>query len=70
MSSRFDHVEKAEKSYKEKHIQFRTSEDCLYLNGYSPADKKNKLPVCKPLVKPCDLQCLLLILTPKPLNCF
>ncbi|XP_048814641.1 putative inactive carboxylesterase 4 [Lagopus muta] len=38
-------LKKAEKSYKEKHIQFRTSEDCLYLNGYSPADKKNKLPV-------------------------
>uniref|UniRef100_A0A8V0YBF5 Carboxylic ester hydrolase n=1 Tax=Gallus gallus TaxID=9031 RepID=A0A8V0YBF5_CHICK len=38
-------LKKAEKNYKEKHIQFRTSEDCLYLNVYSPADKKNKLPV-------------------------
>ncbi|OXB61789.1 hypothetical protein ASZ78_004062, partial [Callipepla squamata] len=38
-------LKKAEKNYKEKHIQFRTSEDCLYLNVYSPADKKDKLPV-------------------------
>ncbi|XP_021263790.1 carboxylesterase 5A-like isoform X2 [Numida meleagris] len=38
-------LKNAEKNYKEKHIQFRTSEDCLYLNVYSPADKKDKLPV-------------------------
>ncbi|EOB01052.1 Carboxylesterase 7, partial [Anas platyrhynchos] len=40
-------LKKAEKNYKEKHIPFRTSEDCLYLNVYSPAgsDKKDKLPV-------------------------
>ncbi|XP_065589239.1 carboxylesterase 5A-like isoform X2 [Cyrtonyx montezumae] len=38
-------LKKAEKNYKEKHIQFQTSEDCLYLNVYSPADKKDKLPV-------------------------
>uniref|UniRef100_A0A8C0EDV6 Carboxylic ester hydrolase n=1 Tax=Bubo bubo TaxID=30461 RepID=A0A8C0EDV6_BUBBB len=37
----------AEKNFKEKHLPFRTSEDCLYLNVYSPAgsDKKDKLPV-------------------------
>ncbi|XP_010144093.1 PREDICTED: putative inactive carboxylesterase 4, partial [Buceros rhinoceros silvestris] len=37
----------AEKNYKEKHIPFRTSEDCLYLSVYSPAgsNKKDKLPV-------------------------
>lgn len=36
----------AEKNFKEKHIPFRTSEDCLYLNVYSPAgSNKNKLPV-------------------------
>ncbi|XP_010205150.2 carboxylesterase 5A [Colius striatus] len=37
----------AEKNFKEKHPQFRTSEDCLYLNVYSPAgsNKENKLPV-------------------------
>ncbi|KFP13516.1 Fatty acyl-CoA hydrolase precursor, medium chain, partial [Egretta garzetta] len=37
----------AEKNFKEKHIPFRTSEDCLYLNVYSPAgsNKKDKLPV-------------------------
>ncbi|NWI23763.1 SASB hydrolase, partial [Sula dactylatra] len=37
----------AEKNFKEKHLQFRTSEDCLYLNVYSPAgsNKKDKLPV-------------------------
>ncbi|XP_035192421.1 fatty acyl-CoA hydrolase precursor, medium chain-like [Oxyura jamaicensis] len=40
-------LKKAEKNYREKHIPFRTSEDCLYLNVYSPAgsDKKDKLPV-------------------------
>ncbi|XP_015729548.1 carboxylesterase 5A-like isoform X2 [Coturnix japonica] len=38
-------LKKAEKNFKEKHIQFRTSEDCLYLNVYSPADNKKKLPV-------------------------
>ncbi|KFO07884.1 Fatty acyl-CoA hydrolase precursor, medium chain, partial [Balearica regulorum gibbericeps] len=37
----------AEKNFKEKHVPFRTSEDCLYLNVYSPAgsNKKDKLPV-------------------------
>ncbi|KGL90348.1 Fatty acyl-CoA hydrolase precursor, medium chain, partial [Charadrius vociferus] len=37
----------AEKNFKEKHLAFRTSEDCLYLNVYSPAgsNKKDKLPV-------------------------
>ncbi|KAK4814392.1 hypothetical protein QYF61_018151 [Mycteria americana] len=37
----------AEKNFKEKHPPFRTSEDCLYLNIYSPAgsNKKDKLPV-------------------------
>ncbi|NXC46620.1 SASB hydrolase, partial [Penelope pileata] len=42
-----DMLKKAEKNFKEKHIQFQTSEDCLYLNVYSPAgsDKKDKLPV-------------------------
>ncbi|NXY72696.1 SASB hydrolase, partial [Glareola pratincola] len=37
----------AEKNFKEKHLQFQTSEDCLYLNVYSPAGskKKDKLPV-------------------------
>ncbi|KFP33723.1 Carboxylesterase 5A, partial [Colius striatus] len=37
----------AEKNFKEKHPQFRTSEDCLYLNVYSPAgsNKEDKLPV-------------------------
>ncbi|KFO81329.1 Carboxylesterase 5A, partial [Cuculus canorus] len=37
----------AERNFKEKHLSFRTSEDCLYLNVYSPAgsDKKDKLPV-------------------------
>ncbi|NWR64616.1 SASB hydrolase, partial [Bucorvus abyssinicus] len=37
----------AEKNFKEKHLPFRTSEDCLYLNVYSPAgsNKKDKLPV-------------------------
>uniref|UniRef100_A0A8D2Q232 Carboxylic ester hydrolase n=1 Tax=Zosterops lateralis melanops TaxID=1220523 RepID=A0A8D2Q232_ZOSLA len=37
----------AEKSFKEKHLAFQTSEDCLYLNVYSPAgsSKKDKLPV-------------------------
>ncbi|XP_064315650.1 liver carboxylesterase 1 isoform X2 [Phalacrocorax carbo] len=37
----------AEKNFKEKHLQFQTSEDCLYLNVYSPAgsNKKDKLPV-------------------------
>ncbi|XP_027574143.2 cocaine esterase isoform X1 [Pipra filicauda] len=37
----------AERNYKEKHIPFRTSEDCLYLSVYSPAgsSKKDKLPV-------------------------
>ncbi|XP_014748079.1 PREDICTED: fatty acyl-CoA hydrolase precursor, medium chain-like [Sturnus vulgaris] len=37
----------AEKNFKEKHIAFRTSEDCLYLSVYSPAgsSKKDKLPV-------------------------
>ncbi|CAM9438934.1 unnamed protein product [Bubo scandiacus] len=37
----------AEKNFKEKHLPFRTSEDCLFLNVYSPAgsDKKDKLPV-------------------------
>nr|XP_047924753.1 fatty acyl-CoA hydrolase precursor, medium chain-like isoform X4 [Anser cygnoides] len=40
-------LKKAEKNYQEKHIPFQTSEDCLYLNVYSPAgsDKKDKLPV-------------------------
>lgn len=43
----------AEKNFKEKHIVFQTSEDCLYLSVYSPAgsSKKDKLPVCKPLNK-------------------
>ncbi|XP_042300275.1 pyrethroid hydrolase Ces2e-like [Sceloporus undulatus] len=33
--------------WKEKHPPFRTSEDCLYLNIYTPAhsDKASKLPV-------------------------
>ncbi|XP_009070559.1 PREDICTED: fatty acyl-CoA hydrolase precursor, medium chain-like [Acanthisitta chloris] len=37
----------AEKNFKEKHIAFQTSEDCLYLSVYSPAgsSKKDKLPV-------------------------
>ncbi|XP_010004477.1 PREDICTED: fatty acyl-CoA hydrolase precursor, medium chain-like [Chaetura pelagica] len=37
----------AEKNFKEKHLPFQTSEDCLYLNVYSPAgsSKKDKLPV-------------------------
>uniref|UniRef100_A0A8C0Z876 Carboxylic ester hydrolase n=1 Tax=Cyanistes caeruleus TaxID=156563 RepID=A0A8C0Z876_CYACU len=37
----------AEKNYKEKHLAFQTSEDCLYLSVYSPAgsSKKDKLPV-------------------------
>ncbi|KFQ78984.1 Fatty acyl-CoA hydrolase precursor, medium chain, partial [Phoenicopterus ruber ruber] len=37
----------AEKNFKEKHPPFQTSEDCLYLNVYSPAGsyKKDKLPV-------------------------
>ncbi|KFV60530.1 Fatty acyl-CoA hydrolase precursor, medium chain, partial [Tyto alba] len=37
----------AEKNFKEKHLSFQTSEDCLYLNVYSPAgsNKKDKLPV-------------------------
>ncbi|KFQ21301.1 Fatty acyl-CoA hydrolase precursor, medium chain, partial [Mesitornis unicolor] len=37
----------AEKNFKEKHLPFRTSEDCLYLSVYSPAgsNKKDKLPV-------------------------
>ncbi|XP_071612819.1 fatty acyl-CoA hydrolase precursor, medium chain-like isoform X2 [Heliangelus exortis] len=37
----------AEKAFKEKHLPFQTSEDCLYLNVYSPAgaNKKDKLPV-------------------------
>lgn len=41
----------AEKNFKEKHVVFQTSEDCLYLSVYSPAgsSKKDKLPVCKPL---------------------
>ncbi|XP_035399347.2 fatty acyl-CoA hydrolase precursor, medium chain-like [Cygnus atratus] len=40
-------LKKAEKNYQEKHIPFRTSEDCLYLNVYSPAGshEKDKLPV-------------------------
>lgn len=38
----------AEKNFKEKHLAFQTSEDCLYLSVYSPAgsSKKDKLPVC------------------------
>uniref|UniRef100_A0A8D2N4G0 Carboxylic ester hydrolase n=1 Tax=Zonotrichia albicollis TaxID=44394 RepID=A0A8D2N4G0_ZONAL len=37
----------AEKNFKEKHLAFQTSEDCLYLSVYSPAgsSKKDKLPV-------------------------
>ncbi|KAJ7424231.1 Fatty acyl-CoA hydrolase precursor, medium chain [Willisornis vidua] len=37
----------AERNFKEKHIAFQTSEDCLYLSVYSPAgsSKKDKLPV-------------------------
>ncbi|KFV67829.1 Fatty acyl-CoA hydrolase precursor, medium chain, partial [Dryobates pubescens] len=36
----------AETNFKEKHLPFRTSEDCLYLNVYSPAAaNKGKLPV-------------------------
>uniref|UniRef100_A0A8B9NJ44 Carboxylic ester hydrolase n=1 Tax=Accipiter nisus TaxID=211598 RepID=A0A8B9NJ44_9AVES len=36
----------AEKNFKEKHISFQTSEDCLYLNVYSPdGSNKDKLPV-------------------------
>ncbi|XP_062442584.1 fatty acyl-CoA hydrolase precursor, medium chain-like isoform X1 [Rhea pennata] len=40
-------LKKIEKNWKEKHPPFQTSEDCLYLNVYSPADsdKKDKLPV-------------------------
>lgn len=50
----------AEKNFKEKHIPFRTSEDCLYLNVYSPAgsNKKDKLPVRKAIVQTCVLQSL------------
>lgn len=45
----------AEKNFKEKHLPFRTSEDCLYLSVYSPAgsNKKDKLPVSKPSVQTC-----------------
>uniref|UniRef100_A0A8C5J870 Carboxylic ester hydrolase n=1 Tax=Junco hyemalis TaxID=40217 RepID=A0A8C5J870_JUNHY len=37
----------SEKNFKEKHLAFQTSEDCLYLSVYSPAgsSKKDKLPV-------------------------
>uniref|UniRef100_A0A8B9SD34 Carboxylic ester hydrolase n=1 Tax=Apteryx owenii TaxID=8824 RepID=A0A8B9SD34_APTOW len=40
-------LKNVEKKWKEKHPPFQTSEDCLYLNVYSPAgsDKKDKLPV-------------------------
>ncbi|NXA34994.1 SASB hydrolase, partial [Eudromia elegans] len=40
-------LKKVDKNFKEKHSPFQTSEDCLYLNIYSPAgsDKKDKLPV-------------------------
>ncbi|XP_009673027.1 fatty acyl-CoA hydrolase precursor, medium chain isoform X2 [Struthio camelus] len=40
-------LKRIEKNWKEKHPPFQTSEDCLYLNIYSPAgsDKKDKLPV-------------------------
>ncbi|KAM6058061.1 fatty acyl-CoA hydrolase precursor, medium chain-like isoform 1-T1 [Chlamydotis macqueenii] len=40
-------LKNAEKNFKEKHPNFRTSEDCLYLNVYCPAgsNKKDKLPV-------------------------
>lgn len=65
-------LKKAEKNYQEKHIPFQTSEDCLYLNVYSPAgsDKKDKLPVRKPIVQTCVVQSLHLIMAPKLLNCF
>ena len=61
----------AERSFKERHPPFRTSEDCLYLNVYSPAGsaKKDKLPVRTPVVQTCAVHSLHLMKAPKSLNC-